>query len=393
VKDGRAEIKMRIVHVCPPTVSGTFHPGGVETYVYELAKCLTSRGHEVAIYTSHMAQNPDRKVNEIEMHYFPVLEPSDYPVFLQESRIVCTITERMWLPKHLFTYFNRLSEEHDVLHMHGHEYISNFLATLAAKKGRIPTVLTIHGSEIGIESLLPVHLLRKIARRTTFFFTIHSADAIIASNDLAVNLTMKYQPKQVVEIPLGIDLDRYENHDLNPEYVLFLGRLFPEKGAEIFIRSIPHVLKKTEINFVIAGYGPQRSFLEELSNKLGVNEYVTFLGKVPHDEVPSVMSRAFVMVAPGNAAYTLLEAASMNVPIVSAKLAWNVSTIGEDNALFVEPGNEKALAEAIMKILSNHKLAEDLSKRAKRYVVANRSWKVLVPRFERLYKQVLEGKS
>lgn len=208
-----------------------------------------------------------------------------------------------------------------------------------------------------------------------------------------MNVLQKFKARRVFKLPLGIDVRKFscasEYVQEASGYVLYVGRLHPFKGVENLLRSIPYVLKEMDVKFVIAGIGPQLQYLKLIAKKLSVSENVDFLGFVPSNRLPELYVGASAFVAPGNAATTLLEAAAAEKPIISVKSGWNTSCLPEDVAFYVEQRNVKQLADALVKLLSDHELARRLSKRAKRYVEKNKSWDVLIKDYIKIYEQVL----
>jgi len=366
---------LRIVHVIPyfnPSESA----GGVAVHVYELITALSKEGHETAVYTAFKTPQPIERF--LEVHRFPAFEPHEMP----------GLSPRISNPIPTPSFFTELCKEHDILHIHGHEYATSFLATLAAKKAGIPTVLTIHSPEEGLDNFFLIHNLRKILRSTFFASTVNSADIVIGQSNQILKVLKKYNPKQIVKIPSGISLEPFQNLERSSEYVLYLGRLYPVKCPELLVRAIPLVLNKVDTKFVIAGVGIQRAYLETLVKQLGVQKHVKFLGLISHDEVPQIMAKASVFVVPGLATYSPLEAAASEKPIVSANLNLNVEAIGENSALFVKPNDVEDLAKAIVKVISDRKLARELSFRARRYVEKHRSWRTIVKQYIEVYDQV-----
>jgi 1,4-alpha-glucan branching enzyme len=366
---------LRVVHVTP-----YFNPpesaGGIAVHVHELITALSKEGHETAVYTAF--KTPQLIDRFLEVHRFPAFEPYEMP------RLFPRIPNPIPTPN----FFTELCKEHDILHIHAHEYVTSFLAILAAKKAGIPTVLTIHSVEKGLEKFFLIRNLRRILRYTFFALTVNSADIVIVPSNQVLRVTKGYNPKKVVKIVHGISLEPFQNLEQSSEYVLYLGRLYPVKCPELLIRAIPLVLNKVDAKFVIAGVGIQRAYLETLVKQLGVQKYVKFLGLISHDEVPKVIAKASVFVAPGLAGYSLLEAAASEKPIVSPNLSWNVEAIGEQSAFFVKPNDVEDLAKAIVKILSDRKLASELAFRARRYVEEHRSWRSIVKQYIKVYDQV-----
>jgi len=365
------------------------HPSGIDVHVYELAKSLLSRGEEVAVYTSVNCGRKD--LSQMEFHRFPIYGVSDLPFFVRNVETVRTLIKRAWLPIYTRTFFDELSREHDIIHIHGHEYPISFVAMLAAKKAGIPTVLTIHGVERGLEDMPSFRLLRKIARPTFFSFLINSANVVVAPSDQVLQTLERYRPKLVVRIPHAISLDRFQGLEKGSDYVLYLGRLFPVKGPDIFVKAASLISKRIDTKFLMVGYGSQRPYLEKLVKTLDISNKLSLVDSVPYDQVPEFMAGVSVFVAPGISGYSPLEAASAGVPIVSGRIGWNISCIGRDSAIYVNPRDVKGLAEAVVRILTDENLAKELSSKARRFVESHRDWDTLIGRYVRVYSSVLES--
>ncbi len=380
---------MRIIHVSPyfnfPDEGSV---GGALLYVYELSKALVEKGHEVAVFTSGniltkgVIRIPKKTLEEkekIEVHRVLSFEVPKMPYLFPHLEN----------PIPSPSFFSALSKEYDIIHVHGHEYATSFIATLAAKKARIPTILTIHNIGEALEEFSAIHLLRKALNNTAFAFTVNSAKTVIAPTEQALHVLREFKPKNIIQVRLGIDFRRFENLNSRLEYVLFLGRLEQTKRPEDFIKVIPLVLKKIDANFVVAGSGIQFEYLKKLVENLKLEKYVKFIGWIPYHKVPAIIANASLVVAPGGAGYSIMEAAAAQKPIVSGKLDWNIGAIGKGSALFVEPGDIKNLADAIVEVLTDQKLAESIAEKARMYVENHESWDVLIERFINIYDEVL----
>jgi len=363
-------------------------PSGIDVHVYELVRSLSSRGEEVAVYTSMNCGRKD--LSQVEFHRFPIYGVSDLPFLVRNIETFRTLIKRAWLPIHTRTFFDELSRERDIVHIHGHEYPVSFVAMLAAKKAGIPTVLTIHGVERGLEHMPSFLLLRKAARPTFFSFVVNSADVVVAPSDQVLQILERYRPKRVVRIPHGISLERFRGLERGSDYVLYLGRLFPVKDPEVFVKAASLISEKVDIKFLMVGYGSQKAYLENLVKTLDISNKFRFVDSVPYDMVPKIMAGASVFVAPGISGYSLLEAASAGVPIVSGRIGWNISCIGRNSAIYVNPRDVKGLAEAVVRILTDENLAKELSSKARRFVESHRDWDTLIGRYVRVYSSVLE---
>jgi len=381
---------MRIVHVSPYFNFPDEGPvGGVPLYVYELSKTQVENGHKVTVYTSKGIQRKNSigvpqetlvKKEGIEVHKFSSFD----------NIRISYLSPRLENPIPFPSFLSSLSKEHDIIHIHGHEYAISFISSLVAKRMKIPTILSILNVGEALEEFSAIHILRKILDKTAFSFTVNSAKTVIAPTEQALHLLKKFKPRKVSRIPAGIDLNRFKNLKNSEEYVLFLGRLEQTKRPEDFIKAIPLVLKKIDANFVVAGSGNQFEYLKNLVSKLKIFKSVKFIGWVPYNKVPEIIAKASVLVAPGYAGYSIMEAAAAKKPIISGNIDCNIEFIGEKSALFVKPGDIEKLAEALVKVLTDHKLAENIADKARRYIEKSASWNILAQRIIDEYKEALE---
>jgi glycosyltransferase involved in cell wall biosynthesis len=153
-----------------------------------------------------------------------------------------------------------------------------------------------------------------------------------------------------------------------------IGRLDPQKGQEEFLRSLPIVLKEhADAFYVILGEETRgeegfRRRLVNLSYELGIQNSVRFL---PFTEnVAEFMAAIDVFAMPSyreTFGLVLIEAMAMGKPVVATG-AGGVPEIVEDgrDGLLIPPRDEKALAEAITRLLRDSSLRKSLSTFARR---------------------------
>ncbi|MFQ6095668.1 MAG: glycosyltransferase family 4 protein, partial [Candidatus Bathyarchaeia archaeon] len=278
----------------------------------------------------------------------------------------------------------------DVIHLHGQEFITSLFGFCAARTARIPCVLTLHSNGYALDHMWITRTLRRGLYRSLFKVMINHSDIVVLPTREARHVVQRYglTPRSTVHIPLAVDLARFRDIEQRQDYVLYLGRLNPTKRPEWLVKAAPLILKEVDTRFIIAGDGFQRPYLERLASELAVCSKIKFLGSVPYEKVPELMGRASVFVAPGGAGYTLLEAGALGKPIVSAKLEWNISCIGEEGAYYVEPRDERGLAEAVVRVLRDHDLSKRISASAMNFVHSTRSWHTTTKRYVSLYKSL-----
>lgn len=137
--------------------------------------------------------------------------------------------------------------------------------------------------------------------------------------------------------------------------IVFLGRLVPNKGADILLRALPLV---ADAELVMLGDGPELDALRSLACALGIEARVRFagwssreavnaeLGDTAIVSVPSLWPEPFGLVA--------LEANARGIPVVASAVGGLVDVIEDGvTGLLVPPDDPRSLAEALARLLSD----------------------------------------
>ena len=359
--------------------------GGMQTHTHELSRALDLLGVEQTIVTT--------------------LPPTAAPeeALGAHGRVI-----RLGLPirhfRQLYSWpaarlLPRLAGSADLVHVHLGEDIAVVpLALRAARRHRLPLVMTIHTSvrhtlgAAGVRPWLLKHVGGHYERRGT-----QVAAAVIALVPrLAALIRADGAPVPVHVIPSGVVPTAFEGAAPHPEVshiagrrVLFLGRLHVQKQVDVLVRAAASL---PQAQVVLVGDGPERGSLERLARRTGVADRVHFVGFVPHDDVPSVLMTADVLVMPSRyeeLGTAMLEAMQVGVPIVASDTGGIPDVIThERNGLLVPPGDPQALADAITRLLADRALAAGLADAAKADV-ARYDWNVLAGSVLGIYRQVL----
>jgi len=176
----------------------------------------------------------------------------------------------------------------------------------------------------------------------------------------------------------GIDLGQFDNPNRADarrqlgvaEDDLLIGianRLAPVKGIEYAIRAMPAVVEAfPNARLAIIGEGPAEADLRREAADSGVADRIDFAGF--RREVPQLLVAFDLVVQPSlweGLSISLLEAMAAGRPLVACDVQGNRDVIEHGvNGLMVPPRNPAALAEAVMRILSDPSLAKRLGKNA-----------------------------
>jgi len=184
--------------------------------------------------------------------------------------------------------------------------------------------------------------------------------AIIVVSEQLKSDTIKFCPlisSKVSVIPNGVDLDKIKNTNAyrhHRDYVFFAGRFHRVKDIETLLRAFSLVNEKTkDLDLLLAGEGEQKPNLQKLTEELGIEDQVYFLGEKKRDEIFSLLKGCRFFVLPSKAEgnpQVLIEALAAGKLAIVSNVKGNLEVIRHhENGLLFQQGNEIELAEYIIK--------------------------------------------
>lgn len=138
-----------------------------------------------------------------------------------------------------------------------------------------------------------------------------------------------------------------------------VGRLSEQKGMEYFIKAIPEiVVKHSNVRFVIVGVGEDEQKLNNLVQKLKINEYVTFMGY--RDDIQNLMSQMDIVVLCSlweGLPLTPIEAFSVGKTIVATAVDGTVEIVRDGvEGCLIPPKSVHDIASKVNLLIENPKL-------------------------------------
>ncbi len=142
-----------------------------------------------------------------------------------------------------------------------------------------------------------------------------------------------------------------------------MSRLHPVKGADIFIKALKIVRDKNiEARAIIAGSGPQKEALEQLTDELGLNDHITFIGWVT--DKSQFYKNIDIFIMPSRIepfGITAIETIAAGCPMIASDCKGPTSFIKDgQEALIVPKENVQELASAMTNLLSDQRLRDDM---------------------------------
>lgn len=268
--------------------------------------------------------------------------------------------------------------------------------------GRLAASLA--GVKLIITTEQNVNLDQSWLRETLKKLTYRLTTKVVAISTAVKNYAIKrygVSPEKIEIIPNDVDLITWEKRlatapikKSDKKILITTGRLVPQKGQKYLLEAMAQLPQKNDCELWLVGGGPLKEALENQAKDLGLEKIVKFLG-TRHD-VPELLAQADLFVFSSvfeGLGIAVLEAAIAKLPLVASKIDGILDIIQDkQSGLLVEPKNPTALAQAIATLLNNPEQAQKMADQAYTYVKNNFDIKVIVEKYQKLFKDVYSKK-
>ena len=343
------------------------HAAGIGTSIKNLAVALVKQNCEVTI----IVYGQNKSI-----------------VFEEEGVIIHLVEDRTYLfakwflyRKYIQNYCNQIIKEQkiDVLEA------ADWTGITAFMNFKIPLVIRFHGSDTYF-----CHLEKRKQKLKNFWFeklALQRAKAFIAPTTFAGELSRKLfgiKNKKIKTIHNGLELEKFENS--NPEdyengLLLYIGTIIRKKGVLELPKIFNEVRQQNPESSLIL-IGGDSSDIETQSQstwQLLQSEFheedlkrVTYLGKIPYQEVQKYIKKAHICVFPSFAetlGMVTIESMAMQKPVVNTDIGWAKELIIDgESGFLIHPKNNPGYAAKINAILNDNGLAKQLGENARERV-------------------------
>jgi glycosyltransferase involved in cell wall biosynthesis len=354
--------------------------GGISTHVYHLSKALVENGTLVRVITCDFPKAP---VEEIVDGVFVSRVDSDR---VPQSNF------HLWvyhLNSKLIERGKKVLDEEKFDVLHAHDWLVGRAAIELKTRYNLPLVTTVHATEMGRGGRLEDSYRKKI-HATERLLTKNSERVICCSNYMVhhVQDVLGVPANRIHVIPNGVDPARFEARSSgkaqpeskpdNGKTILFVGRLVREKGVSKLLEAVKELRRDIQAKLIVVGDGPMRDHLVRKSLDLGLDGNVCFTGFVDSSTLVSLYRSSDVCVVPSlhePFGIVALEAMAAKTPTVVSDVG-GLSEIVEDGVtgIKVPPGERKLLAAALLRVLEDPSLAEQLRTNGNRHVREHYGW-------------------
>ena len=361
--------------------------GGVEVVVSNLAPHLVKRGYDVTCYNrTNQQQKKLRKDGKLMREYqgvhlvwTPTIDRRGLAAMT--SSIIATVMVSL--------------SRCDLVHFHTEgPCVLCWLPRLMGKK----VVVTIHGLD---------HMRQKWGRFASAYIlqgekaaARHANSIIVLSEGVRTYFREKYG-RETVLIPNGIDpaeirpaCEITKQFGLvSRDYILFLGRLVPEKGIHYLIKAYK-MLRTDKKLVIVGGTSDTNDYVRQLYDMAGDDPSIIFTGFQQGPVLEELYSNAYLYVLPSDLEgmpLTLLEAMNYGCCCVTSDIGECADVM--DGCGFTFPrGNVEALRDTLQDLCDHPEKVEAHRDEARKVIASKYTWQDITARTDKLYRKLLDGK-
>lgn len=291
--------------------------------------------------------------------------------------------------------------------IHSHNYKSNFYSLVSTVGLKVKKMTTCHN---WTANEFKMDLYKKLDK-----LLLKKFDKIIAVSEVLKDEIVKsaIDEKKIEVISNGVEVDKCQvtmsqSHTLtgtgklqvkkslnikeDEKVVGTIGRLSEEKGHRYLIEAFAQVQKEIPgIKLLIVGDGPLKKSLQSTVNSQQMEDKVIFAGY--RDDIPELLDLMDVFVLPSldeGLPMVILEAGACKKPVIASSVGAISKIIDHNlNGLLVQPGNNDALAKAIIFVLGNEPRARLMGENIFEKVKNDFSARKMADEYLKIYKNVL----
>ena len=395
---------MKILHV-----AHFFYPclsaGGVVNASYQIAS-KQAEDNEVKVITSDSCKERlkfpkgryDVDVNGIKVDYFRNLS--------NRFKLATMLDTPLSAP---FRIKNCI-KNYDIVHIHEHRQTLSIVAAHYARKNNIPYIVQAHGSVL---PFFQKEGLKNLFDKAFGFRILHNASCVFALTEVEKEqyLKMGVDEERIEIVPLGINLEEYENLPEHGQFrsrfnicdddklILFVGRLHEIKGLDLLMDSFNDFIKNEgnddECSSIkLAIVGPDDGYLSHLEEKVGeysLEENVIVTGPLYNDEKRQALVDCDLFVMPSKyESFTTsgLEAMACGKPLVLTKNN-HIHDWVDGNVGIACDDNNDSLRKALEKMLFDEDLAKAYGENGKRLIAEKYNWDIINKQILDIYNRFL----
>ena len=367
-------------------------------FVRDLARELSRRGHEMHVVTPiRPGTLPEEQVDGIHVHRFTYWGWREDKLLGQLGGTSILLLGSLFMAgiwKCLMTVLH-----YNIRVIHAYWVVpGGFISTICGHLTKRPVVVTAAGSDLDLAARSK--LIGILAA-----FTLKNLDRLIPVSThlkrVALKLGVSKHKVSVIHGPVGIDLAKLSQSsnvsDLKRKFkqcLLYIAALAPPRRVDTVIMAMQHIREiYPDCHLLIVGEGILRVSAAALVDKLGMQEYVHFLGAVSHDQVLKLMPTADVFVHCTNReglGIAIMEAMAAALPVVASGVGGVADLVHEGKTGFMlSPDDVEGYADRVILLLQDDQLRKKFGHNGRNFAVKHLNKDAILFQTEKVYQDVL----
>ena len=357
---------------------------GVESTVHHLSVAQAELGHDVTVIDVQSDGRPSVPYRVAEL---PLRFPAE-----RRNPLIHALRQLRFQRRVLATLKELLCEErYDVVHFH-----SQFAAAAGLGVASRLGALAVFSSHNPVWAC-PRHCRSRLRRAMYVMemLSLRRADGVIADSGAVAQNLFAYlgvPAEKLRAVPIGVDgaylAETPVPHEFRRRFapdgapiVLNVARLAPYKNQLGLVSAMRHVLNVLpEARLLLVGQTEDESYAAKVrcaAQKLGAGDRCLLPGVVPAEELRHLYAACDVFVLPSlweSQGLSVLEAMAAGKPVVASNIGPVRENVPRDAGILVPPGDQVAMANAIVDLLREPGRAEAMGRGGRSFVEAERRW-------------------
>ncbi|MHA2433737.1 MAG: glycosyltransferase family 4 protein [Candidatus Thorarchaeota archaeon] len=407
------------MRICLSSYRGHPYGGGQGIYIHHLSKALCNLGHEVQLLSGPPHPNV---IEAVKVHKLESLDlyglngrlpEKPLRVFtpLNFCEVVATLLgifpEPFTFSVRAYGKLRSLLKRERIDVIHDNQCLG--YGFLPMKQFNIPIVCTIHhpvtvDRDIDVGNAKGWWQKSKMVRWYSFLpmqtFVSRRMDRIISVSHSSADDTasaFKIAREKFRVVHNGVDISLFkkdESIQKEPNSLVVVGGHSPIKGLSYLLGAVRLLRNEMELKLTVVGGSPDGRYSSGLVKDYGLEDMVTFTGRVSHEELVRRYSASEVAVVPSlyeGFGFPAAEAMSCGVPVISTTAGALPEVVGPDGeaGMLVPPGDSHALAAAIRRLMTDDLLKRKMGVAARKRVEANFTWEEAAKKTVAVYEELL----
>ncbi len=359
------------------------YQGGIEHHCAEIYSRMVANGHKVTVFSrssyNQLPWNAHYSYKGVQVKNLPSIPFKGIDAFVNSflAAIIASFLQT------------------DIIHFHAlGPSVFCWIPRLLSPRSKV--IVTCHGLDWQRSKWgnLSTQVL-KLGER----FSVRFAHAIgVVSADLKEYFASvyNYQTEYIGNAPasyLASDPDFVFGRSkglLSGRYILFLGRLVPEKCPDLLINAFQQLAPTGWKLALVGSQSDTPNYSDQLSALANSNSDILFCGELQGEQLAEIVRGAGLFVLPSEVEglpLALLEAMQEGIPVVASDIPVHRQIIGLDRGLLFKGGSIEDCSTALMWAIQNLPLMQQSADKAQQYIRQNHNWDNIVDAWLALYEQ------